>query len=231
MSEEIKILSATDEVDSCFGESIIQYQKGNAVSFFFSDYEYTEVLDKPKLFIDELARRRRNVDELPLWSDLSKDTLYLVTYNPFDMHFEEGVDEWPEERAEVCWNELDEVIDFGTDAPVTVYADAMGHVNWAGHPVYGEPYFDVRPKEECRVINGSKMICPMCDGERVKIGYYDDGHSFEITGYVQCLDCGLEVKTLHNFNRINEYEIEAAKLKAWAQWNGLCNKAKGVKNR
>lgn len=128
----IKIISTEGCWDKDYGEHIVQYQKGDVVSFAFSDN----------------AERVPDIDTsmFPLWSDLSEELRNEILEIPFDMHFvEKNDDEWNKEKADKLYAEavkhsLDGVITRGEDdSYLTIYAGAMGQINWKGHYEYGMP--------------------------------------------------------------------------------------------
>ena len=141
MTDEIRILSATDDEDYVFGTSTIQYQKGTEIGFVFSDHEYKEVFKNPSLIENEICDNKLH------WSDLSNDALELAEESMFDMLFIEWDDEeWTDERCELVHDEIPGCIEWGDDPKLTVYSGAMCNINWSGHPKYGKPYFEKKPE-------------------------------------------------------------------------------------
>ena len=148
---DIKILSFEESHDKEYGNSLIQYQKGDAyVSFMFSDLDVT----KKDLSIDELVNAvRDNLSEAsagPLWSALPEELLVEIILSDFDMRFIEYDDEdWNEELADKLFNEAvklgidNSVLSFQEDdCWLTFYAGAIGEVNWYGHYDFGRPYLE-----------------------------------------------------------------------------------------
>lgn len=146
---EINILSFEECLDKTYGETIVQYSSQGKTSFAFSQLAIDKVAENPAVLAEDLRVQLDENQKMPLWSLLSDNLLAVVTENPFDMHFVENDDDgWCEEEvdalfAEVCSRGLLGAVTCGEDgALVTVYAGAMGSVDWTGHPVYGIPCFE-----------------------------------------------------------------------------------------
>lgn len=130
--KNIKIISKEECWDKDYGEHIVQYRDGDVISFAFSD--------------KDTAVPECDTSKFPLWSDLSEELRAEILESPFDMHFIEKDDEdWTEEKADRIYAEaikhsLEGVITRGEDdAYLTIYAGAMGCINWNGHYEYGMP--------------------------------------------------------------------------------------------
>lgn len=155
----INILSVEECHDEDYGASIIQYKANNGdVSFVFSSLTVEEILARPEAVSAEIEQKK-GTQPLPLWSDLSDRMLELITDSSFDMFFIDNDDEnWTEEMADAIWDEsishgLNSVVTAGEDGGlITVYAGAIGSVNWAGHPVLGSPCFERRPSPEHELL-------------------------------------------------------------------------------
>ena len=146
---EINILSFEECLDKTYGETIVQYSSQERISFAFSQVPVDKVAENPAVLAEDLRVQLDENQKMPLWSLLSDNLLAVVTENPFDMHFVEYDDEgWCEEDvdalfAEICVRGLLGAVTCGEDgALVTVYAGAMGSIDWTGHPVYGKPCFE-----------------------------------------------------------------------------------------
>ncbi|MBQ8248103.1 MAG: hypothetical protein IJZ42_13325 [Lachnospiraceae bacterium] len=147
-SSDIKILSVEECPDGDFGASIVQYQKGDVISFAFSDMEPQDVLNNPGWAAKdiEIHMALDKKTEWIKWSDVSENYINAVTRYPFEMCFiENNDDEWSEAMSDALWDEIcnlgaSDTITCGEDGClVTVYAGAMGDINWNGHSVYGKP--------------------------------------------------------------------------------------------
>ncbi len=147
----IKILSVEETPDGDFGASVIQYQKGNVISFAFSDMNPEDVVNNPEWAAKDveihLALDKKT--EWIKWSDVSENYINAVTREPFEMCFiENDDDEWSEAMSDALWDEIcnlgasDAVTCGEDDCLVTVYAGAMGDINWNGHDVYGKPWLE-----------------------------------------------------------------------------------------
>lgn len=147
--QEIHILSLEKSYDLDYGNTIVQYQIGDIISFSFSNIaEYKAILE-PELVIQDLQKTLNQARPMPTWSMLSKDLIGLVLENPFDMHFVEyGDNGWPNEMEDILWDEVCKLgINGGItcgedDALATVYPGAMGYIDWTNHPQYGKPCFE-----------------------------------------------------------------------------------------
>lgn len=155
---EINILSFEECLDKTYGETIVQYSSQGKTSFAFSQLAIDKVAENPASLVEDLRVQLDENQKMPLWSLLSDNLLAVVTENPFDMHFVEYDDEgWCEEDvdalfAEICVRGLLGAVTCGEDgALVTVYAGAMGSIDWTGHPVYGKPCFE-------KTIDGAKKL-------------------------------------------------------------------------
>ncbi len=149
----LEIVSVEECMDGDYGASVVQFRRpGGEVSFAFSAVPVEDAVQRPELVLAEMVRQEP-AEPRPLWSALSEDLLSLVVDSGFDMFFVEADDEcWTEETAnrildEAVENGLHNVVTPGEDGLVTVYAGAMGSVNWAGHPDYGVPCL------ECVVVD------------------------------------------------------------------------------
>lgn len=145
---DIKILSAEETPDGDFGASVIQYQKGSVISFAFSNMEVQDVLDNPGWAAKDVEIRLAlyKKQDWISWDAVSENYINAVTREPFEMCFiENDDDEWTEAMSDELWNEIcelgesDAVTCGENDCLVTVYAGAMGDINWAWHPQYGRP--------------------------------------------------------------------------------------------
>lgn len=153
-----KILSIGECDDYDYGKSIVQYQHGSTISFAFCDIDIRDGVTPEKM--EEIVKWLENNHSTNIpstsWKDLSPALLYLIMDYPFNMNFiEEGDSEiWTQEVAyriddEVSKLNLTEVIVCGEgEEMLTVYADAMGDVDWTGHPTYGKPYLEFEVEEK-----------------------------------------------------------------------------------
>lgn len=140
------ILSVENCHDEDYGQSIVQFgNKVGFISFAFTSLDANTVLSQPDLALAEIVNDR-NLLFAPSWSELSAEMLSLIRESGFDMYFVEfGDHEWTEDMADKIWEEsvahgLNSVVTAGEDgALITVYAGAMGSVNWNNHPQYGKP--------------------------------------------------------------------------------------------
>lgn len=148
---DIKILSVEEPYDTDFGASVIQYKLGDVISFAFSDMEEKDVLANPEWAAKdvEINLAMDNQTGWIKWSDLSDNYIDAITRNPFEMCFiEHDDDKWTEEMSDTLWDEIDRLGGSNTiecggeDCLVTVYAGAMGDINWNGHEYYGKPCFE-----------------------------------------------------------------------------------------
>lgn len=150
-SSNITILSVEEPYDNDFGASVIQYKLGDVISFAFSDMEEKDVLANPGWAAKdvEINLALDKKEEWIKWSDLSDNYINAITTNPFEMCFiENDDDKWTEEMSDELWDEIvglggSNTVECGTnDCLVTVFAGAMGDINWAGHEHYGKPCFE-----------------------------------------------------------------------------------------
>lgn len=147
----IKILSVEETPDEDFGASVIQYQKGDVISFAISNMEVRDVLENPGWAAKDVEINlalHKKLDWIP-WDSVSENYINAVTREPFEMCFiENDDDEWTESMSDELWNEIcelgasDAVTCGENDCLVTIYAGAMGDINWAGHPEYGRPWLE-----------------------------------------------------------------------------------------
>lgn len=143
--KDIQILSLEECSDPDYGATVVQYKSGDLISFFFSNVSLQDAKTSPEKVVVNLAEMVSTPK--PLWNSLSQRLLDTVLENPFDMYFVEYDDEdWTDEMEDVLWTEVKEKdiggVRCGEDgARVTVYAGAMGDIDWTGHPEYGNPCF------------------------------------------------------------------------------------------
>lgn len=162
---DIKILSLQACSDEDYGNTVVQYQQGDAVSFAFSAVPTEEAMKDPQKVIEEIQTERAGKPGLPSWADLSKPLLGIILENPFDMHFEEYDDEGSsKDLEETYWDEvcrlgIDDTVRCGEDdALVTVYAGAMGSIDWSGHELWGKPFFEHRFENNTLVTGGKPSL-------------------------------------------------------------------------
>lgn len=143
---EIQILSVQECTDEAYGSTLVQYRLGDTVSFCFSDIPFSEALFEPDRLIAEMVEQSLSRTEIPCWASLSNRLLEVVLENPFDMHFVEYDDDgWTKDICDKLFEEINNLDLYGSvtvgedDALVTVYAGAMGSIDWKGHPFYGKP--------------------------------------------------------------------------------------------
>lgn len=140
------VISIEACMDDVYGASIVQYcREEGLVAFAFSSVGVHEAISRPELVLAEIIRNKSS-SEPPAWTELSESMLDLIVDSGFDMHFIEYDDDfWTETKANKIWDEsvdkgLDGVVRTGEDGClITVYAGAMGSVNWANHSMYGKP--------------------------------------------------------------------------------------------
>lgn len=146
---EIKILSVEVCDDRDYGKSIVKYAIGdNFISYIFSDedvndYSETSIIEEIKQHLIE----HNGIENFPLWTDLSKTLLDEIIESCWDMRFIEYDDEdWDEFKSNkiieesLQWCSLDNVVEYGEDNYITIFAGAMNCVNWYGNEVYGDVY-------------------------------------------------------------------------------------------
>lgn len=181
---EVKILS-TDKCDEAYGKTLVQYQAGDVVSFIFSDVNLLDDPQGEEKILKQIKQEISGIDKLPLWLDLSDDLRDIVMESEFDMLFIEYHDEdWSDDKADRIYEEA-ENLSFGStiargedDCYLTVYAGAMGKVNWAGHPYIGEPclvnaYIEA---EKVKELMERDDIFEYCDayGDKYYISFHMD---------------------------------------------------------
>lgn len=160
----IEILSFEECDDKDYGETVVQFRHGNEVSFCFTELTVQNILANPNQLLMELREYETGAEDRvrPLWSDLSEGLLEAVLYNPFDMHFVEyenfDADVNTLKLEAAFFDEVNKLGIYGAitcgedDALLTVYAGAMGAINWKGHEGYGTPCFSVELGEKERSL-------------------------------------------------------------------------------
>lgn len=196
---EINVLSFEECLDKTYGETIVQYSSQERISFAFSQVTVDKVAEDPAALVEDLRAQLDKNEKMPLWSLLSDNLLAVVTENPFDMHFVEYDDEgWCEEDvdalfAEICARGLLGVVTCGEDgALVTVYAGAMGSINWTGHPVYGKPCFEkiIAGVENLQVVDSYSLENAAFYTVSLAPGFCVDVKVCEDTGLVYVMENG-----------------------------------------
>lgn len=176
----MEILSVEECSDKDYGASIIQYSFGEGhVAFSFCDIDVSRKGYDLEQIKEDVLERLNGKFEKPLWSDLSEILRNEIIESQFDMRFIEFDDEdWTEKKAEQVWEEADEhsiAVTCGEDGCyLTIYAGAMGDVNWSGHPEYGVPCLD-------EVIISPEKIKEIKDQE----GIFEYIDSYGGTNFVQ----------------------------------------------
>lgn len=140
------LISVEEIEDGRYGASLVQFgNREGLVSFAFSNADVQEAKVRTEVVLAEIIQKTAAL-KMPLWSDLSETMLELIKDSAFDMHFVEFEDEdWTKEKADTLWEEsvskgLDSVVRTMEDQCfVTVYAGAIGSVNWLDHPEYSKP--------------------------------------------------------------------------------------------
>lgn len=150
----IKLLSFEECPDEAYGASIVQYQvNDDFISFAFSDIPIEEILSDESKVSVQLYEKAEGFEMLPEWNQLSEKLRELLLQNPFDMTFiEYDFKEWNDQIADAVYDDakqhhLHDVVQRDVDdCYLTVYAGAMGEVNWNGHEEYGKPCLEHRSK-------------------------------------------------------------------------------------
>lgn len=141
---EINILSVEPSPDTEYGRSIIKYSVGNNfVSYIFSDRDSNETVETLLNEIKDSIEKNSGIESYPLWSEMSGTLLGLIRDSEFDMKFVEyDDDDWDKEKADNImeeakrWHTLDNVIEYGEDSYLAIYASAVCCVNWLGNEYY-----------------------------------------------------------------------------------------------
>lgn len=153
--KDVKILSFEECMDASYGNTVVQFQVGDVISFAFSGVDFRMAVKDPGLLMEDIKRHDNFDAKRPLWSELSEDLRKVVLDNPFDMQFFEFDDpDWNADKADGIWEEacrlgLEGIVTRGEDdCYMTVYAGTMGSINWNGHEEYGVPCFDIVVEEK-----------------------------------------------------------------------------------